>query len=89
MKRIQKLTKQEAEAAVRIGKRLANQAGLEDMTEGDILDVMCVAVDAIGLADEKFHTFKLKVYKTILEQKPHYKERLVGSFYREVMASEN
>ena len=89
MKRIKKLTKQEAQAAMRIGKRLANQVGLEDMTEGDILDVVCVATDAIGLADEKFHAFKLKVYKTVLEQKPGYAKRLVASFRREVMASEN
>ena len=89
MKRIKTLTTQEANGAARIGKRLAKQVGLDDMTEGDILDVVCVATDAIGLVDEKFHTFKLKVYKTILEQKPDYKERLVASFYREVMASEN
>ena len=89
MKRNNKLTKQETQSAARIGKRLVNQVGLEDMTEGDILDVVCVAVDAIGLADEKFHVFKLMVYKTILEQKPDYKKRLVNSFYREVMASNN
>ena len=89
MKKNMHLSKQEAQAAARIGKRLARQVGLEDMTEGDILDVVCVATDAIGLADDKFHAFKLKVYKTILEQKPDYKERLVKSFYREVMASEN
>ena len=89
MKRNNKLTKQETQSAARIGSRLANRVGLEDMTEGDILDVVCVAVDAIGLADEKFHVFKLMVYKTILEQKPDYKKRLVNSFYREVMASNN
>jgi len=89
MKRNKKLTKQEAQSATRIGKRLAKQVGLEDMTEGDILDVVCVATDAIGLADAKFHTFKLKIYKTILEQEPGYAKRLVASFRREVMASEN
>ena len=89
MKKNMQLSKQETQAAVRIGKRLVNQAGLDNMTEGDILDVVCVAVDAIGLADKKFHAFKLKIYKTILEQKPDYKKRLVDSFYREVMASEN
>jgi len=89
MKRSKKLKTQEAQAATRIGKRLARQVGLEDMTEGDILDVVCVATDAIGLDDKKFHAFKLKVYRTILEQKPDYKKRLVKNFYREVMASEN
>ena len=89
MKRIKKLTKQEAKTAMRIGSRLARQVNLDDMTEGDILDVVCVATDTIGLADEKFHAFKLNVYKIILEQKPDYKKRLVASFRREVMASEN
>ena len=89
MRRNRKLTKQEAQAAMRIGSRLANRVGLDDMTEGDILDVVCVATDAIGLADENFHAFKLKVYKTILEKKPDYAERLVASFRREVMAGEN
>ena len=89
MKKNMQLSKQETQAAVRIGKRLVNQAGLDNMTEGDILDVVCVAVDAIDLADKKFHAFKLKIYKTILEQKPDYKKRLVDSFYREVMASED
>jgi len=89
MKRNKKLTKQEAQAAIRIGSRLARQVNLDDMTEGDILDVVCVAADAIGLDDKKFHAFKLKVYRTILEQKPDYKKRLVKNFYREVMASEN
>ncbi len=89
MKREKKLTKEEAQAAARIGKRLAERASLFDMTEGDILDVVAIASDAIGLGDGKFHAFKLKIYKTILEQQPAYAERLVASFRREVLGSEN
>jgi len=89
MKREKKLTKQEAQAAERIGKKLAARTGLDDMTEGDILDVVVIASDAIGLPDARFHAFKLKVYKTILEQKPEYAERLVANFRREVLASED
>jgi len=89
MKREKKLTKAEAQAAERIGKKLAARVSLDDMTEGDILDVMAVASDAIGLPDALFHAFKLKIYKTILEQKPEYAQRLVADFRREVLASEN
>jgi len=89
MKRDKKLTKPEAQAAERIGKKLAARVSLDDMTEGDILDVLATASDAIGLPDARFHAFKLKVYKTILEQKPDYAQRLVADFRREVLASEN
>ncbi len=89
MKREKKLTKTEAQAAERIGKKLAERAGLFDMTEGDILDVLVIASDVIGLPDARFHAFKLKTYKTILEQKPEYAERLVANFRREVLASED
>jgi len=89
MKRDHKLTKTEAQAAERIGKKLAERASLDDMTEGDILDVVVIASDAIGLPDARFHAFKLKIYKTILEQKPEYAQRLVADFRREVLASEN
>jgi len=89
MRRKTKLTKQEAQAAKRIGKKLAGRVGLFDMTEGDILDVVATAADAIGLPDARFHAFKLKVYRTILEQKPDYAQRLVADFRREVLASEN
>ena len=89
MKRDKKLTKPEAQAAERIGKKLAARVSLDDMTEGDILDVVAIASDAIGLPDARFHAFKLKVYKTILEQKPDYAQRLVAEFRREIAASEN
>ena len=89
MKRDKKLTKPEAQAAERIGKKLAARVSLDDMTEGDILDIVATASDAIGLPDARFHAFKLKVYKTILEQKPDYAQRLVADFRREVLASEN
>jgi len=89
MKRDKKLTKPEAQAAERIGKKLAARVSLDDMTEGDILDVVAIASDAIGLPDARFHAFKLKVYKAILEQKPDYAQRLVADFRREVLASEN
>jgi len=89
MKRETKLTKQEAQAAERIGKKLAERASLDDMTEGDILDVVDIASDAIGLPDSRFHAFNMKVYKTILEQKPEYAQRLVADFRREVLTSEN
>jgi len=89
MKRTTKLMKAEAQAAERTGKKLAGRASLDDMTEGDILDVVAIASDAIGLPDSRFHAFKLKVYKTILEQKPEYAKRLVADFRREVLASEN
>ena len=89
MKRETKLTKPEAQAAERIGKKLAARVSLDDMTEGDILDVVAIASDAIGLPDTRFHAFKLKVYKTILEQKPDYAQRLVADFRQEVLASEN
>jgi len=89
MKREKKLTKQEAQAAERIGKKLAARTGLDDMTEGDILDVVAIAADAIGLPNARFHAFKLKVYATILEEKPDYVQRLVADFRREIAASEN
>ena len=89
MKTKKKLTKTEAQAAARIGKSLAERSSLLDMTEGDILDVVAIASDAIGLGDGKFHAFNLKVYKTILEQQPTFSERLVASFRREVLASED
>jgi len=89
MKRTTKLMKPEAQAAERIGKKLAERASLDDMTEGDILDVVAIASDAIGLPDSRFDAFKLKVYKSILEQKPEYAKRLVADFRREVLASEN
>jgi hypothetical protein len=89
MKQEKKLTKAEAQAAARIGKRLAERPSLLDMTEGDILDVVAIASDAIGLGDGKFRAFNLKVYKTILEQQPAFAERLVASFRREVLASED
>jgi len=89
MKPNKKLTKQEAQAAERIGKKLAERASLDDMSEGDILDVVDIASDAIGLPNARFHAFKLKVYKTILEQKPDYAKRLVEHFRREVLASED
>ena len=89
MKRDKKLTKPEAQAAERIGKKLAARVSLDDMTEGDILDVVAIASDAIGLPDSRFDAFKLKVYKTILEQKPEYAQRLVADFRREIAASEN
>ena len=89
MKREKKLTKPEAQAAERIGKKLAARVSLDDMTEGDILDVVAVASEAIGLPDARFHAFKLKVYKTILKQKPDYAKRLVADFHREIAASEN
>jgi len=89
MKREKKLTKQEAQAAERIGVKLAARVSLDDMTEGDILDIVATASDAIGLPDARFHAYKLKAYKTILEQKPEYAERLVANFRREVLASED
>jgi len=89
MKRDKKLTKPEAQAAERIGKKLAARVSLDDMTEGDILDVVAIAADAIGLPNARFHAFKLKVYATILEEKPDYVQRLVADFRREIAASEN
>jgi len=89
MKREKKLTKQEAQAAERIGKKLAERTGLFDMTEGAILAVVVIASAAIGLPDARFPACKLKTYKTILEQKPEYAERLVANFRRDVLASED
>jgi len=89
MKREKKLTTQEAQAAARIGRKLSERSGLFDMTEGDILDVIFWATEAIELADGKFHAFEVKVYKTILEQKPDFAERLVARFRQEIAASED
>ena len=88
MRRIKKLTKEEAHAGARIGRRLADTPFVEHMTEGDILDVVDIATNAIGLADEKFYAFKMKVYKTILEKKPDYENCLVEEFLSEIRESE-
>lgn len=89
MKREKKLTKVEALSADRIGKKLAERAGLFEMTEGDILDVIFWATEAIDLADGKFHAFEVKVYKSILEQQPTFAERLVARFLREIRDCED
>lgn len=84
-----KLTKAEARAADRIGKKLAERTGLFEMTEGDILDVIFWATEAIDLADGKFHAFEVKVYKSILEKQPTFAERLVARFLSEIRACED
>ncbi len=84
-----KLTKAEARAADRIGKKLAERTGLFEMTEGDILDAIFWATEAIDLADGKFHTFEVKVYKSILERQPAFAERLVARFLHEIRACED
>jgi len=78
----------ESMAAVRIGRYLAARPGLEDMTEGDIEDVVTIAAEAVGLPDAKFNAFKLAVYATLLEVKPEYAGRLTPEFLREIAASE-
>ena len=89
MKKNMHLSKQEREIAGRIGRRLAERTEFMDMTEDDISELIVWSTHAFDLDPEKFVAYRLKVYKSILEQKPDYKERLVKSFYREVMASKN
>lgn len=89
MDKKKKLSKQEAEIAGRIGRRLAERSGFLEMTEGDIDELIMWSTHAFDLKPGNYNAYRLKVYKSILEQMPDYKERLVDSFYREVMASED
>ena len=89
MKKNMHLSKQEREIAGRIGRRLAERSEFMEMTEGDIGELIMWSTHAFDLDPDKYVAYRLKVYKSILEQKPEYKERLFEHFYKEVMASEN
>ena len=88
MKKNPKPTWVESMAAVRIGRYLAARHGIDDMTEGDIEEVVTIAAEAVGLPDGKFNAFKLLVYATILEVKPEYVRFLTPEFLRKIAASE-
>ena len=89
MKKDPKLTQTEAQAAVRVGKELAEGRGVFDLTEGDILEVLFWASVATGLEKRKFNAFRLNVYRTILEYKPDYCARLTEAFRKELAAVED
>ena len=82
MKPNKKLTDLERQAAIRIGHLLAEQTVLDRGSESDVDEILFWATEAIGLTKGHYIAFRWKVYKTVLERRPEYAERLTEPFRR-------